>query len=122
MGHDSLATTQRAPRQATARQPASVVERWDTSFGAGKGGREGGYADYYSTGDGGLVPRSDNDPNRMGHKKRSQLDSMDLQHFRRTQLAKTLTGQTYDDSGEEEEPSSGNLVEPDMVMPRAALW
>ena len=108
--------------QVTARKPLSVVERWEVSFGAGKGGREGGYADY-GTVDGGVVPRSDNDPNRMGHKKRSQLDSMDLQHFRRTQLAKTLTGQTYDEAAEPEEPSSDVFWEPDMVMPDvAAPW
>ena len=60
----------------------------------GRGGREGGYGDY---GGAGVVPRNDGDPNRMGHRKRSQLDSIDLLWDRRTQLAKTGIGNTYDD-------------------------
>jgi hypothetical protein len=46
-----------------------------------------------------MIPRHDGDPNRLGHQKRSQMDSMDLLHFRSTQLAKTGVGRTYDDTG-----------------------
>lgn len=53
--------------------------------------------------------RNDGDPNRMGHRKRSQLDSIDLLWDRRTQLAKTGIGNTYDDWAEGEEA-------PDMVQ------
>ncbi len=67
-----------------------------------------------------MVPRSDGDPNRMGHRKRSQLDSMELQHFRRTQLAKTQTGHSFDDAVEGP-PSSGGGIEADMVMPQVRL-
>ena len=54
----------------------------------------------------------------MGHKKRSQMDSMDLLHFRRTQLAKTGTGQTYDETSEEPVVTV-NHVEADFEVPAA---
>ena len=97
--------------QVTARAPQGELERWETSFGSGKGGREGGYGDY---GGAGVVPRNDGDPNRMGHRKRSQLDSIDLLWDRRTQLAKTGIGNTYDDWAEGEE--APGMVQADLEV------
>ena len=44
--------------QVTAKAPLDGVERWEMTYGAGKGGREGGYAEL-DGGVGGMVPRSD---------------------------------------------------------------
>ena len=109
--------------QVTARMPLSSVERWETGYGAGKGGRESGYAAYDPNG-GGMVPRHDGDPNRLGHKKRSQLDSMQLLHFRRTQLAKTGVGRTYDtggqfDAGDAPDKPHQDSVAADLTLPVA---
>jgi len=37
------------------------------------------------------VPRSDADPNKMGHYRRAQLDSIDLLHFRQTQVPERVS-------------------------------
>jgi len=37
------------------------------------------------------VPRSDADPNKMGHYRRAQLDSIDLLHFRQTQVLERVS-------------------------------
>jgi hypothetical protein len=98
LSHHSQIRSEKFGVQVTARKPLSSLERFETGYGSGKAGRESGYADYDADG-GNMIPRHDGDPNRLGHQKRSQMDSMDLLHFRRTQLAKTGVGCTYDGAG-----------------------